>query len=181
MPVEPVVLNGELVEDLERMNAENPEALYITPVVYDSSIVLAAFSDPNVMVTESRKMTDSAEFHWRLGLQSLTGGGCASEFDPMWQTLDSYDLPTVSGERLRLIPEHSFPDLATIPRRNVLNWGNAIRSLDSCAYPWSFWTQRNFGGDTWFINFRCTYFPSGLGILSLDNWGTGRNPWCSCS
>jgi hypothetical protein len=170
MPTVPVVLNGELVEDLERMNAQYPGDLYATPVAYDSTFALAAFTERKAMLEEARKMSENAEFRWLL--QERSGGYCFGEGTLLPLFLKFYDLPDRVGDSLRLNPEKVIKDLSTKPRRDVLNWDNAIRSFDVCAYPYSAYSDPNFRGVEHFINFRCWFNPNwGLTVSSLRNWG----------
>jgi hypothetical protein len=168
MPTVPLLLNGELVEDLERMNAQHPGDLYVTPIVYDSTFALAAFTERKAMLEESRSMSNSAEFHWHVEMRSA----CADEGAPVPQLLRPFDLPNLRGEFLRISPEGEIKDLSTRVRRQVLNWDNAIRSIDVCAYPYSAYSEKNLRGIEHFINFRCWINPDwGITISSIRNWG----------
>ncbi|WP_405597538.1 hypothetical protein OG741_13820 [Streptomyces sp. NBC_01410] len=171
MPTVPLVLNGELVEDLERMNKEYPGNLYVTPVVYGGAFALAAFTDGKEMLAEAQRMADSAEFRWHMEERAI---GCLPEDAPAPQTLECWDLPNLRGEVLRTRPGKHRSDLSAIPRRGFLNWDNAIRSVDACAYPYSASSEKDFHGVTHFINFRCGFNPTAFGIntSSIVNWGT---------
>ncbi|MEV6176328.1 hypothetical protein [Streptomyces sp. NPDC052015] len=169
MPTVPLLLNGELVEDLERMNAQYPGDLYVTPIVYDSTFALAAFTEREAMLEESRKMSNSAEFRWHV---ELRGGACADEGTPVPQFLRPWDLPNLRGEFLTISPEGKIRDLSTRVRREFLNWDNAIQSIGICAYPYSAYSDPNFSGIEHFINFRCWINPDwGITISSIRNWG----------
>jgi hypothetical protein len=176
-PALPVVLDGELIEDIERMNLEYPGDLYITPVVHESALALAAFVDAKAMLKRAREMTDNSELHQLLRDHSL---GCIDEGDPVRLVLDCYDRFDLYGNRLRLEPEAMVPDLFQVPRpggpTGILNstWDNAIRSVDACAYPYSVSSDRNFHGTTHFINFRCSFNATTFGYTgsSIRNWGT---------
>ncbi|MER6431335.1 hypothetical protein ABT272_26930 [Streptomyces sp900105245] len=166
----PVVLNGKLVQDIERIDEEYPEDLFVTPVVHDSEFALAVFADPKQMLAEARKAKDDPEFHW---LMEQRGIGCIPEGDPAPTALDIWDIANLGGEGLRTKPEHSRSDLSNITRRQFLNWDNATRSIDVCAYPFSVSSEKDFHGVTHFQNFRCGFnVPSGWSISSLINWGT---------
>lgn len=169
-PTVPVMLNGELVDDVERMNKEYP-SLYITPAAYGSSLVLAAFTDGRAMLAEARRMEGDAEFHW---LMEERGLGCLPEGAPAPTVLEANDLPDLKGEILRVPPEKSIKDLATKARRGFLNWDNAIRSVDVCAYPYALCDGKNFTGNMYFVNFRCGFTLGSFGLItsSIVNWGT---------
>jgi hypothetical protein len=170
MPTVPVVLNGELVEDLERMNAQHPGDLYVTPVAYDSTFALAAFTERKAMLEEARKMSENVELHWLL--EERSGGGCPPEGTIVQVVLVFHDLPNLAGENLYVKPDEEIKDMSTLPRREFLNWDNAIRSISSCAYPYSAYSDPNFRGIEHFINFRCWLNPNwGLTISSIRNWG----------
>ncbi|MEU6332261.1 hypothetical protein ABZ851_34170 [Streptomyces sp. NPDC047049] len=166
----PVVLNGKLVQDIERIDEEYPEDLFVTPVVHDSELALAVFADPKQMLAEARKTKDDAEFHW---LVEQRGIGCLPDGAPALTALDSYDIANLGGRRLRISPEHGYPDLSLVPRRKSLNWDNAILSFDACAYPFSASSEKDFHGITHFQNFRCGFnISSDWSVSSLINWGT---------
>ncbi|GAA3493890.1 hypothetical protein GCM10019016_009890 [Streptomyces prasinosporus] len=171
MPSLPLLLNGKLVEDLERMNAENAGNLYVTPVAYGGDLALAAFTDRKDMLSEAQKVIDSAELHWLMEERAI---GCLPEGAPAPQVLDCHDVLDLRGERLRTPPNRSWKDLSLVPRREFLNWDNCIRSVDVCAYPYSAYSEKEFHGVEHFINFRCGFNPTVFGIntSSLVNWGT---------
>ena len=71
-------------------------------------------------------------------------------------------------------------DLGTLPRRGVLNWANAIRSIYVCAYPYTIASGPNLTGDQFMWNFRCTQAHLAafdLRVRSVVNWGLNY-PWC---
>jgi hypothetical protein len=167
------VLNGELVEDLERMNVEHPGDLYVTPVAYDGVFALSAFTDRQAMLAEARTMTDSVTFGW---LAEERGIGCLPEGAPAPTELVCFDLLNLGGDqRLRTGADKNRKDLSLVPRRGFLNWDNCIRSVDVCAYSYSAFSEKNFRGVESFINFRCGFNPTawGLNTSSIINWGTG--------
>ncbi|MEU3640762.1 hypothetical protein AB0H23_31640 [Streptomyces albogriseolus] len=105
MPSLPLLLNGKLVEDLERMNAENAGNLYVTPVAYGGDLALAAFTDRKDMLSEAQKVIDSAELHWLMEERAI---GCLPEGAPAPQVLDCHDVLDLRGERLRTPPQQEL-------------------------------------------------------------------------
>ncbi|MFH9712997.1 hypothetical protein ACH4MW_00015 [Streptomyces luteogriseus] len=176
-PALPVVLDGELIEDIERMNLEYPGDLYVTPVVHKSTLALAAFVDAKAMLKQAREMTYNSELHQLL--RDHVALGCLDDADPVRLVLDCCDRSNLHGHKLRLEPEAMVPDLSQVPRQNEVGiynttWDNAIRSVDACAYPYSVSSDRNFHGTTHFINFRCSFNATTFGYTasSIRNWGT---------
>lgn len=152
------------------MNAQYPGPLYMTPVEYGSSLATAAF-------VERKEMLAAADKAGRL--QGVVNGNstglCPPEGSPAPTKLVVTDETLLRGASLSLFPEVFVPDLSREPRRSYLNWDNAIRSIDVCAYPYSMYADINFQGDEYFINFRCSFTELGqwdLRISSLKNWGT---------
>ncbi|MFI1067056.1 hypothetical protein ACH4TC_34865 [Streptomyces spororaveus] len=175
-PALPVVIDGELTEDIERINLEYPGDLYITPVAHKSTLALAAFADSKAMLKRAQGMTYDPELRELLRDHTL---GCLDDSDPVKLVLDCYDRKNLYGHILRLFPEAMIPDLSLLQRPNevgILNrtWDNAIRSVDACAYPYSVSSDRNFSGVTHFINFRCSFNATSFGYTasSIRNWGT---------
>ncbi|MFJ9933895.1 hypothetical protein ACIRSJ_12300 [Streptomyces virginiae] len=176
-PALPVVIDGELTEDIERINLEYPGDLYITPVAHKSTLALAAFVDSKAMLKRAQEMTYDPEL--RKLLRDHVALGCLDDDDPVKLVLDCRDRKNLHGNILRLFPEAMIPDLSQRQRPNAvgifnLTWDNAIRSVDACAYPYSVSSDRNFSGVTHFINFRCSFNATSFGYTasSIRNWGT---------
>ncbi|MER5733729.1 hypothetical protein ABT084_36270 [Streptomyces sp. NPDC002138] len=174
IPALPVILEGERVDDIERMNLEYPGDLYVTPMVHRSTLALAAFVDAKEMLRKAREVTEDGELRKLLRGHAL---GCIADGDPVRLVLDCYDNQNLEGSKLRLDPEAMCPDLSRIQRGfsyQHLNWDNAIRSVDACAYPYSVSSDPWFHGITHFINFRCSFNATSFGYTgsSVRNWGT---------
>ncbi|MGW7458441.1 hypothetical protein [Streptomyces sp. NPDC054797] len=173
-PALPVIIEGEVVDDLERMNLEYSGELYVTPVVHRSTLALATFVDAKEMLRKAQEVTDDDELRQLLRASAL---GCVAEGDPVRLVLDCYDGQNLEGNKLRLEPEAICPELYKLKRGlglPVRNWDNAIRSVDACAYPYSVSSDPWFHGTTHFINFRCSFNATTFGYTasSIRNWGT---------
>ncbi|MGA5453863.1 hypothetical protein ACPCVO_45340 [Streptomyces umbrinus] len=171
-PTVPVLLDGKPVEDLASIN-DYPKPLYMTPSAHQSGLVLSCFTERNPMYEEAQSASKNEEFHWLL--EAERAGSCPHDPIELPTILMFLDLPDLAGEHLAIRSERMISDLSTVSRRGFLNWGNAIRSIFVCAYPYSLHSKPNRKGDEYYVNFRCSLTQLGMWDMrtqSIVNWGT---------
>ena len=170
MPDVPFFLNGELVEDPERMKQKGNDALYMTPRVRGYDLLMSVYTEREPMVKEAMgyQITDQVR---------EIRGFC---FEPQ-QTHPRLHLkptPDLSGiSAVGVPPDVKEPDLRNISANDL------FRSIHACRFAYSVFTNIDFGGAELLVNFRCDMLVRDLGsifdrqISSVANWGLAGPPW----
>ncbi|MFF4675070.1 hypothetical protein ACFY1C_35815 [Streptomyces sp. NPDC001279] len=149
-PEVPVVLDGEVFEDLERLNAmTRNQALYTTRLSDGGAVALGVFTDRAGMLSVAHPMdTDTA---LDFGLPTFTR---------VWEDANE------GGDRLEL--EHGFhwPNLLDVPRGflHTQNWNDIVSSVSVCAFDVSLFWDINLSGPEFFV-------PAGTRIPDLNAFG----------
>ncbi|MEU1287483.1 hypothetical protein [Kitasatospora sp. NPDC005856] len=149
-PEIPIVLNGEVVEDLEQFNATmRSQALYTTRLSDGGAVALGAFTDRTAMLSEARSMDTDVALDF--GLPTFTR---------VWEDANE------GGDRLEL--EHGFhwPNLVNVPRGflHTQNWNDIISSVSVCAFDVDLFWDINLSGADFFV-------PAGTRIPDLTPFG----------
>lgn len=149
-PEVPVVLDGEVVEDLERLNvAMRTQALPTTRLSEAGAVALGVFTDRTAMLSEAQRMDTEtiADF----GLPTFTR---------VWENGNE------GGDRLEL--EHGFhwPNLLNVPRGflHTQDWNDIISSVSVCQFDVSLFADINLQGPEFFV-------PAGNRIPDLTPFG----------
>ncbi|MCK7621716.1 hypothetical protein MUU72_00985 [Streptomyces sp. RS10V-4] len=173
-PQVPLFLNGDVVEDLERLNAEMTEPLHVTCLVNGDSLVLAAFTDRQAMLSEVRRTyADSAQ------MAVLSGEHyCVSHPEALPDYVRVWEDANESGDYLDLDAGYYYPDLSKVHRGflHTQNWNDIISSLSACRYDVALFEDTGLTGHEFFAPKGCnTPDLSALGFnditSSLINFG----------
>ncbi|MBC2908131.1 hypothetical protein [Streptomyces cupreus] len=134
-PQVPVVLDGEVVDDLEQLNAALP--LNFTRLSYEGSVALGAFTDRKAMLSEVRRM--NGDTRGDFGLPSHTR---------VWEDGNE------GGDRLELEAGFHWRDLTRVPRGflHTQNWNDIISSVSVCAFNVELFDDIHLSGARFFID-----------------------------
>lgn len=176
-PQVPLVLDGEVVEDLERMNAEIAGPLFMTRLVYNSSMALGVFTDREEMLSEARQLPVASE---KTELQPREHV-CTSNPDSLEDIVRFWEDANESGDIRSVGPGRGYADLSGLHRGflGTQNWNNIISSLSWCRFDVSLFdlTGFNSGAGEFFAPKGCntpdlTPFGWNDRASSIANWGT---------
>lgn len=149
-PAVPLVLDGEVVEDLERFNAtRGSQTLYTTRLSDGGAVALGAFTDRAAMLSETRSMSPDTAMD--LGLPTFT---------VVWEDANQ------GGDHLQLEHGFSWPDLTRVHRGflGTQDWNDIISSVSACQFDVILFADINFSGDQFFV-------PAGNAIMDLTPFG----------
>jgi hypothetical protein len=149
-PEVPVVLDGEVFEDLERLNAiMRKQAIYTTRLSDGGAVALGVFTDRAAMVSEAHSLDREAALDF--GLPTFTR---------VWEDANE------GGDRLEL--EHGFhwPNLLNVPRGflHTQNWNDIVSSISVCAFDVDLFWDINLSGPQFFV-------PAGNRFPDLNAFG----------
>ncbi|MFI0222321.1 hypothetical protein [Streptomyces lydicus] len=177
VPQVPLVLDGEVVEDLERMNAEATVPLFMTRLVHDSSVALGAFTDREAMLSEARRLPADSQSATRPRSEHV----CASNPDSLEDIVRFWEDAGEQGDIRSVGPGLGYKDLSRLHRGflSTQNWNNIISSLSWCRFDVSLFelTDFNASGGEFFAPKGCntpdlTPFGWNDRASSIANWGT---------
>ncbi|MFB6437325.1 hypothetical protein ACFCVY_11160 [Streptomyces sp. NPDC056411] len=177
VPQVPLVLDGEVVEDLERMNAETTVPLFMTRLVHDSSVALGAFTDREAMVSEARRLPAVSQSATLLESEHV----CTSNPDSLEDIVRFWEDAGEQGDIRSVGPGLGYKDLSGLHRGflGTQNWNNIISSLSWCRFDISLFDLTGFdaGGGEFFAPKGCntpdlTPFGWNDRASSIANWGT---------
>lgn len=148
-PIVPLILDGEVVEDIERFNATRTRALFMTRLSDKGAVALGAFTDRAAMLSEARSM--SPDMMMDFGLPT---------FCMVW------DKPKDEGDHLAVEHGCHYSDLSRVPRGDLpmQTWADSISCLDACQFDVSLFPDINFMGDGLFV-------PAGNSIMDMTLFG----------
>lgn len=176
-PRVPLVLDGEVVEDLERMNAEIVGPLFMTRLVYNSSVALGVFTDRAAMLSEARKLPVASQ-KTEVRPRELV---CTSNPDSLEDIVRFWEDTNESGDIRSVGPGLGYRDLSGLHRGflSTQNWNNIISSLSWCRFDVSLFDLTGFdsGAGEFFAAKGCntpdlTPFGWNDRASSIANWGT---------
>jgi hypothetical protein len=175
-PNVPLILDGEVLEDPEEITQLNGTPLHYTTLRTRTGIALAAFTDPQALITEPRKLVRKM-MEGAIPAAAHTDV-CTSPPDSLGERVQFYEHINESGDTFGLNPFQFYPDL-TRARRGVLgleDWNDTISSVSQCRWNVSIWEHTQFHGDHHMLRAGCN--TSNLGELgwndrasSVINWG----------
>ncbi|MFH8789240.1 hypothetical protein [Streptomyces roseoverticillatus] len=175
-PDVPVVLDGEAVEDLERMNAELVQPLFMTRLVYDSSLALGAFTNREAMLAEARRMHAQAD---ERSLASALEAICTQPPDSLPTQVCFFEDINEGGDVKCVDAGLGYPDLSKVHRGflGTQDWNFVISSLSQCRFDVSLFDLLQWHGDEFFQPKGCNTPDLGRFrwndlAVSIANWGT---------
>ncbi|MFF1476749.1 hypothetical protein ACFVYD_04065 [Streptomyces sp. NPDC058301] len=175
-PDVPVVLDGEFVEDLERMNAEVTRPLFMTRLVYDSSLALGAFTNREAMLAEARRThADAEESSLGASLEAI----CTQPPDSLPTQVCFFEDINEGGDVKCVDAGLGYPDLSKVHRGflGTQDWIFVISSLSQCRFDVSLFDLLEWHGDEFFQPKGCNTPDLGRFrwndlAVSIANWGT---------
>ncbi|MEU8585087.1 hypothetical protein [Streptomyces abikoensis] len=175
-PDVPVVLDGEFVEDLERMNAEVERPLFMTRLVHGSSLALGVFTNREAMLTEARRMHAGAE---ESSLGASLEAICTQPPDSLPAQVCFFEDINEGGDVKCVGAGLGYPDLSKVHRGflGTQDWNFVISSLSQCRFDVSLFDLLQWHGDEFFQPKGCNTPDLGRFrwndlAVSIANWGT---------
>ncbi|MFF9278933.1 hypothetical protein [Streptomyces griseosporeus] len=177
VPEVPLVLDGEVVEDLDRMEAEITGPLFMTRLVYDSTVALGAFTDRAAMLSEARRLSADTESTALRDSEHV----CTSNPDSLEDIVRFWEDAGEQGDIRSVGPGRGYSDLSHLHRGflGAGNWDNIISSLSWCRFDVSLFDLTGFdaSGGEFFAPKGCntpdlTPFGWNDRASSIANWGT---------
>ncbi|MFK8906939.1 hypothetical protein [Streptomyces sp. YS-3] len=175
-PDVPVVLDGEVVEDLERMNTEVARPLYMTRLIYDSSLALGAFTNRDAMLAEARRMSADAE---EKSMEAAFEAVCTQPPDSLPTQVCFFEDVGEQGDVKCVDAGLGYPDLSKVHRGflGTQDWIFVISSLSQCRFDVSLFDLLQWHGDEFFQPKGCNTpdlnrFRWNDLAVSIANWGT---------
>ncbi|MFJ6995829.1 hypothetical protein [Streptomyces sp. NPDC003090] len=178
----PLVLDGEPVEDEERMHADLAGPLHLTPLGRGGDMVLAAFTDRAAMLEAVRRedrgyeeLSPERREEARASLKEI----CVSNPTVLDAHVCFFEDAGEQGDEECLGPELGFPNLSRV-RRGFLgtqNWNDVISSLSWCRFDVSLFDAFDWQGNEFFAPKGCNTpdlarFGWGDRAASIVNWGS---------
>jgi hypothetical protein len=173
VPRVPLYVDGALLKDPRDITKYNGRALYYTPLRARSGIALAAFTDWNTMISESRKIAGAAA-----ETTATAEHICQDPPDNLpEQAVFWWDI-NESGDTISLPPGRAYSDLTKV-RHGFLglgNWNDAISSVSWCRWDVSLFWDINYGGSQLWLPAGCNT-PNLVDLgwndqaSSIVNWG----------
>ncbi|MBT2490686.1 hypothetical protein J7E96_19630 [Streptomyces sp. ISL-96] len=174
-PDVPVVLDGEVVEDLERMKAEATGPLSMTRLAYGSSLALGAFTDREAMLAEVGRMYPDAEHRSLVALEAV----CTQPPDSLPTRVCFFEDADEQGDIKCLEAGFGYKNLSNVHRGFLLtqNWNDVISSLSQCRFDVSLFDAFDWTGNEFFAPKGCNTpnlarFGWGDRAASIVNWGS---------
>ncbi|GAA4932053.1 hypothetical protein ACFPM3_03660 [Streptomyces coeruleoprunus] len=179
-PVVPLVLDGEPVEDEERMHADLAGPLHLTRLGQGDDVVLAAFTDREAMIAEARRQyaggaTEPQDVKPKRSMEHI----CTSNPSTLPAEVCFFEDAGEQGDVKCLGPMLGYRNLSRV-RRGFLgtqNWNDVISSLSWCRFDVSLFDAFDWQGNEFFAPKGCNTpdlnrFGWGDRAASVVNWGT---------
>jgi hypothetical protein len=180
-PNVPLVLDGEVLEDPQEITEHNGKPLYYTPLRTRAGIALAAFTDPEAMISESSKLVRRIQ---EGSIPAATSEHfCTSNPDELrerrvqffWDIHEDGDTIGLNDTHDGAIGE-AYPDLTEVGHGLFGDWNDAISSVAWCRWDVSLFEHINFGGSQLWLRGGCNtpnLVPLGWNdrASSAVNWG----------
>ncbi|WP_149183046.1 hypothetical protein [Streptomyces sp. TRM49041] len=179
-PAVPIVLDGEPVEDEERMHADFPGPLHLTRLGHGDDAVLGAFTDRAAMLAEARRQYAGEELppeRLERAKRSMEHV-CTTNPGSLPEEVYFYEDAGESGDVKRLPKGRGYPNLSRVSRGflGTQNWNDVISSLSWCRYDVSLFDAFDWQGNEFFAPKGCNTpdlnrFGWGDRAASIANWG----------
>jgi len=166
-PNVPLFLDGEVLEDPQEITKLNGQSLHYTPLRIGAGIALAAFTDPQAMISESSRMasTISTESNTAATSEHI----CTTNPDSLGERVQFFEHINESGDTIGLNPGWGYPDLTD-------GWNDIISSVGWYRWDVSLYEHIHYGGSQLWLPAGCN--TPNLVILgwndrasSCVNWG----------
>ncbi|MFF8382778.1 hypothetical protein [Streptomyces kanasensis] len=175
----PLVLDGETVEDEERMHADLAGPLHLTPLGSGDGVVLAGFTDRAAMLAEARRATaDGSPREGVDGARDSFERVCTSNPDSLPDRVCFFEDAGEQGDVKCLGAGLGYPNLSRVHRGflSTQNWNDVISSLSWCRFDVSLFDAFDWQGNEFFARKGCTTpdlnrFGWGDRAASIANWG----------
>ncbi|OEJ93569.1 hypothetical protein [Streptomyces thermolilacinus] len=178
----PLVLDGEPVEDEERMHADLAGPLHLTPLGRGNDTVLAAFTDRALMLEAVRRvdtayeeLTPEQAERARASFEKI----CVSNPTALDARVCFFEDAGEQGDVKCLGPGLGYPNLSRLSRGflGTRNWNDVISSLSWCRFDVSLFDAFDWQGNEFFAPKGCTTpdlsrFGWGDRTASIVNWGS---------
>jgi hypothetical protein len=166
-PNVPLVLDGEVLEDSQEITQLNGKPLYYTPLRTRGGIALAAFTDPQAMISESSELVSTMT---EASIQPATSEHiCQQPPFNLPERVQFYEHIHQSGDTIGLNPGFAYPDLRS-------GWNDILSSVSWCRWDVSLYEHIHYGGSQLWLRAGCN--TPNLVILgwndrasSCVNWG----------
>ena len=166
-PNVPLFLDGEVLEDPQEITKHNGKPLYYTPLRTRAGIALAAFTDPQAMISESSRLAST------MTTESIAAATsehiCTTNPDSLGDRVQFYEHINESGDTIGLNPRRAYPDLTN-------GWNDILSSVGWCRWDVSLYEHIHYGGSQLWLPAGCN--TPNLVILgwndrasSCVNWG----------
>jgi hypothetical protein len=146
-PNVPLFLDGEVLEDPQEITKHNGKPLYYTPLRIRSGIALAAFTDPQAMISESSRLTS------KMTTETITTATsehiCTTNPDSLGERVQFFEHINLDGDTIGLNPGRAFRDLT------MGGWNDFISSVDWCRWDVSLFEHIHFGGSQLWLPAGC--------------------------
>lgn len=163
IPDTPFFLDGELIEDSERVPQPLYGPLYATPRIHDHRLVQSVHSEREAMIAEGLAFQVTEEWEGARGF-------CFPPEHTNTKTVYRTGR-NLTGAAFQVLVEARVPDL----REFTPSANDVFRSVHACRFAFSMFTGFHFTGSEYFVNFRCDLLeilrPWDLNISSVINWG----------
>ncbi|MFJ8692994.1 hypothetical protein [Streptomyces roseolilacinus] len=178
----PLVLDGEPVEDEERVHADLAGPLHLTPLGRGADTVLGAFTDRAAMLEAVRREDAADEEVSPERLERARASFehiCTSNPSVLPARVCFFEDAGEQGDVKCLDPGLGYPNLSRV-RRGFLstqNWNDVISSLSWCRFDVSLFDAFDWQGNEFFARKGCNNpdlarFGWGDRAASIANWGT---------
>jgi hypothetical protein len=176
----PLVVDGEAVEDEERLHADLAGPLHLTPLGSGDELVLAGFTDRGAMLAEARRAAvDGPPRETADGARRSFERVCTSNPDSLADRVCFFEDAGEGGDVKCLGPGLGYPNLSRVHRGflSTQNWNDVISSLSWCRFDVSLFDAFDWQGNEFFARKGCNVpdlnrFGWGDRAASIANWGT---------
>src|SRR3712207_2885929 len=136
-PNVPLFLDGEVLEDPQEITKHNGKPLYYTPLRTRAGIALAAFTDPQAMISDSSRL-----------VRTMTEGSipaatsehiCTTNPDSLGERVQFFEHINESGDTIGLNPGRAYPDLTN-------GWNDVFSSVGWCRWDVSLFEHIHYRG-----------------------------------
>lgn len=173
-PNVPLFLDGEVLEDPQEITRLNGTPLYYTPIGTGAGIALAAFTDPQAMVSESSRLASTMSTESSAAATSERI--CTSNPDSLGERVQFYEHINQSGDTTGLNPGTAHADLTRVSNGVFGDWNDIISSVDWCRWDVSLFEHIHYGGSQLWLPAGCNtpnLVPLGWNdrASAIVNWG----------
>lgn len=158
----PLYLDGTILDNPRDIEEYNGKPLYYTLLRSASGIALAAFTERNAMIRESKNMIGVLAG----GVTAFSEYICASPPDSLPEQVCFFEDSNQSGDVICLPPSRAYRDLTQVSRGflGLSDWNDLISSVSWCRWDVSLYEHINYGGSE-------LYLPAGCNTPNLQDLG----------